>query len=109
LTGGRLVPTRPPTTLRSARLARKWSQATLASKLGVTQSTIAMYEKGTRKPGLDVATAIEDLLVVAPNSFVRRRRRRSTTTTKTQTRTTTEAQHVRRDDPDDDTDPGANL
>lgn len=103
------MPTRPPTTLRSARLARDWSQATLAHRLGVTQSLVAMYEAGTRKPSIAIATQIEELLGVPPSSFVRRRRRRATTTTKTQTRTTTEERHARRDDPDDDDDPGTNL
>jgi transcriptional regulator with XRE-family HTH domain len=41
--------------LRSARLKRNWSQATLAEKVGTFQSYISALEQGKR-PGIEATT-----------------------------------------------------
>lgn len=40
--------------IKELRTARKLTQKQVGKKLKVTESTISMYEKGTRKPSYDV-------------------------------------------------------
>ena len=46
------------TKLRALRAARGLSQAELAQQLGLTKSSVNMYERGEREPGFDTLTAI---------------------------------------------------
>ncbi len=46
--------------LRELRNSRKLSQQELADKLGISKSSVNMYERGEREPGLDTLEAIAD-------------------------------------------------
>lgn len=47
---------------KNLRKERGLTQQELADRLGTTKSTISMYERGERRPGLDIAEAITDFL-----------------------------------------------
>ncbi len=40
------------------RRQKKWSQAALAERLGVSPSTVGMYEQGRREPGSELLVAL---------------------------------------------------
>lgn len=44
-----------------ARNSRGWSQTDLAAKMGVARSTVAMWEKGQRRPDIDTLEALADV------------------------------------------------
>lgn len=46
--------------LRELRNSRKLSQQELANYLGISKSSVNMYERGEREPGLDTLEAIAD-------------------------------------------------
>ena len=48
--------------LRSARTARKWSQAALAEQLDVSVDYVGMLERGERLPSFAIAIHIADVL-----------------------------------------------
>ncbi len=54
-----------PRAIRTARERRGWTQAELAEKLEVSQSTISFWERGVETPSLDnqvrLATLIPDI------------------------------------------------
>lgn len=49
---------------KNLRKERGLTQQELADRLGTTKSTISMYERGERRPGLDIAEAITDFFGV---------------------------------------------
>lgn len=51
-------------TLKRIRKQRKMSQVELASKIGVSRSTISMYEMGEREPDFETLEAIADVFNV---------------------------------------------
>ena len=54
-------------TLKYLRVREKMSQAELADKLGVSKSTVGMYELGKREPDFETLEAIADLFNVDMN------------------------------------------
>lgn len=50
--------------LRELRNSRKLSQQELANSLGISKSSVNMYERGEREPGLDTLEAIADFFNV---------------------------------------------
>lgn len=50
--------------LRNLRLERKLTQAELSRKLGLSGSSVSMYERGERKPSYEVQEAIADFFNV---------------------------------------------
>lgn len=44
--------------LRQERLKRELSQETLANRIGISRTTIAQYENGTRRPTGDIAVRL---------------------------------------------------
>lgn len=56
--------------IRAARLSRSMSQARLADEIGVSPSTIAMYETGQRFPVLDNLDALADALNLPISYFI---------------------------------------
>ena len=50
--------------LRELRNARGISQQKLADKVGISKSSINMYERGEREPGLDLVEAFADIFNV---------------------------------------------
>ena len=50
--------------LRELRTSRKLSQRDLASCLGISKSSVNMYECGNREPGIDTLEAIADFFNV---------------------------------------------
>lgn len=55
----RAIPrTRKVLKLRLLRRAREWSQEALGQRVGLSKPSIAMIERGTRKPSLTKAIAI---------------------------------------------------
>ena len=50
--------------IRTMRLSRGMSQQALADELGVSRSTVGMYEQGSREPNLDTIEAIADVFNV---------------------------------------------
>ena len=50
--------------IRELRISRKLSQQELADNLKVSKSSINMYERGEREPGLDLLEAIADFFNV---------------------------------------------
>ena len=53
--------------LKYLRVREKMSQAELADKLGVSKSTVGMYELGKREPDFETLEAIADLFNVDMN------------------------------------------
>ena len=53
--------------LKYLRVREKMSQAELADKLGVSKSTVGMYELGKREPDFETIEAIADLFNVDMN------------------------------------------
>ena len=49
---------------KSLRTASKYTQQEIADKLGISRSTIGMYETGAREPDYDTLEAIADLFNV---------------------------------------------
>lgn len=50
--------------IRELRISRKLSQQELANTLKISKSSINMYERGEREPGLDLLEAIADFFNV---------------------------------------------
>lgn len=50
--------------IRELRTSRKLSQQELADQLGISKSSVNMYERGEREPGLDTLEAIADFFNV---------------------------------------------
>ena len=50
--------------IRTMRMTREMSQKDLAKATGLSQSAIAMYEQGRRRPGDDAAEALADVFNV---------------------------------------------
>jgi len=50
--------------LKQLRLKRKLSQQELADRLGIANSTVSMYERGERKPDLEMLELIGDFFNV---------------------------------------------
>ena len=50
--------------LKTLRKERGWSQPDLAQRLGVSKSTISMYEQGRREPDVDTCRKIADIFQV---------------------------------------------
>ena len=50
--------------LTELRLARNISQAELAKKLGLSKSTISMYEQGRREPSFEIEELLADFFNV---------------------------------------------
>ena len=55
-----------PGAIRRARVARHWSQMTLADQLSVSQSTISFWERGVETPSLE---HLVELARVMPEIF----------------------------------------
>ncbi len=53
--------------LRELRIQRGFSQVELAKKLGLSNSTISMYERGEREPDFDTLDLIGDFFNVDVN------------------------------------------
>lgn len=64
--------------LRAARLRKDWSQVQAAARLGVSQSYLAMLERGRRPPTPKLALRAAQLYDVAPTAVPRSRRELST-------------------------------
>lgn len=58
--------------LRTIRKRRKLTQRDLASKLNISQSTIALYETGARKPDPDTINKIADFFDVSTDYLLGR-------------------------------------
>lgn len=56
--------------IRAMRTNRGISQADLAEQLEVSRSAVAMWENGSRKPGLDTLEAMANIFGVAVNSLL---------------------------------------
>lgn len=50
--------------LRTLRKEQNWSQTDLSQRLGVSKSTVSMYEQGRREPDLDTCRMIADIFHV---------------------------------------------
>lgn len=57
------------TTFRAARLARRLSQAKLATSLGITNTYLKMLERGQRRPSIELIGRMEDVLQARPEEF----------------------------------------
>ncbi|MGI6751118.1 MAG: transcriptional repressor LexA [Anaerovoracaceae bacterium] len=57
-------------TLRFLRLDRQMTQDELSSKLGISKSTISMYENGRREPDFEILEAIADFFNVDMNRLL---------------------------------------
>lgn len=51
--------------LKTLRLRKKWTQAQLAQKLGITKSVISAYETGLRLPSYDILIHIAKIFNVS--------------------------------------------
>ena len=58
--------------LRELRLSRQLTQDELSSKLGISKSTISMYENGNREPDFETLEAIADFFNVDMNFLLGR-------------------------------------
>ena len=56
--------------LKTLRKAAGMNQVSLASRLGVTQVTVCLYEAGRREPDLDDLMAIAEKLETTPNDLL---------------------------------------
>lgn len=50
--------------LRELRMSRKISQQKLSEELGISKSSVNMYERGEREPGIDLLEQIADFFNV---------------------------------------------
>lgn len=57
-------------TLKELREKKEMSQSELASLVGLKQTTISQYEKGTRRPNLQMAKKLADALGISLDDFV---------------------------------------
>jgi transcriptional regulator with XRE-family HTH domain len=55
--------------LRELRLAKGWTQAELAQRVGVSQKAVARWEQGTREPSWANVVALADALGVSSEAF----------------------------------------
>ena len=60
-------------TLKELRIARHLTQDEVARQLGLSKSTISMYENGRREPDLDTLGALAELYQVDINQLLGRR------------------------------------
>ena len=51
--------------IKELRMMRNWSQQTLADKLDITKVAVSQYERGVRKPDINVITALCDVFNVS--------------------------------------------
>ena len=58
--------------IRDRRLRRNMTQAELAKKLGISKSSVSMYECGNREPEFDLLEKMADLLQVDMNVLLGR-------------------------------------
>ena len=58
--------------IKNTRIERGLSQEELGKLLGVTKVSICGYERGTRKPTMDIFLRLSDILEVTPNQLVGR-------------------------------------
>ena len=58
--------------LQGLRVDNDWTQQELAAKLGVSKSTIGMYESGNRSPDNDALILIADLFNVSTDYLLGR-------------------------------------
>lgn len=56
--------------LKSLRLSSGMTQIQLAEKIGMSPSTIGMYEQGRREPGLDIIFNMCEIFEVHPNELL---------------------------------------
>ena len=59
-------------TLARLRRERGLTQAELASRLGISKSSVSMYERGRREPELDLLQAMADLFGVGVSTLLGR-------------------------------------
>lgn len=59
-----------PTILKQLRTASKMTQPELAGKLGISRSTVSMYESGAREPDFETLEDIADLFNVDMNTLI---------------------------------------
>lgn len=57
--------------LRSRRMAAGFTQQQLSERLGVKQSVVSLYEKGSNMPSLDVLIKMADVLQCSIDDLVR--------------------------------------
>lgn len=57
--------------LRSRRMAAGFTQQQLSERLGVRQSVVSLYEKGSSMPSLDVLIKMADTLNCSIDDLVR--------------------------------------
>lgn len=57
--------------LRSRRMAAGFTQQQLSERLGVKQSVVSLYEKGSNMPSLDVLIKMADVLHCSIDDLVR--------------------------------------
>ena len=60
-------------TLARLRRERGMTQAEIASRLGISKSSVSMYECGNREPELDLLEAMADLFGVSVSAMLGRR------------------------------------
>lgn len=58
--------------LRGLRAQQGWTQPQLAQRLGVSRSTVSMYERGEREPDFAMLDRIADLFGVDANQLLGR-------------------------------------
>lgn len=56
--------------LKTLRLKKNLTQSELAVRLGVKESTICNYEKGTRHPNILVVRKLCEILECSPNELL---------------------------------------
>jgi transcriptional regulator with XRE-family HTH domain len=56
--------------LKTLRLKKNLTQSELAVRLGVKESTICNYEKGTRQPNILVVRKLCEILECSPNELL---------------------------------------
>ena len=57
-------------TLRQLRKGAKMTQPELANKLGISRSTVSMYELGQREPDFETLEAVADIFNVDMNTLI---------------------------------------
>lgn len=58
------------TRIKTMRMSRGLSQAQLAKKIGVGQSSVAMWETGQRLPGWEAIDALSDVFNTPPSAII---------------------------------------